>query len=205
LSPDIEADLRAEAAARGMDVGALITNAVQADLPETATTVNTIRVPSRDRSAEMAWASSPDSRFFGKWVVLEGRQVVASGSNPKQLYEEVRARGLSSPFLIFVSPEEHAPFGGGWIDRLSSLDFDADFAHEKNDAGILVPVRLNHRGRSVELSARLDTGAADCLFDRFYADIRGLPDAGLERSYRTVTGSFQAFGHEVMIETLGLR
>jgi hypothetical protein len=34
----------------------------------------------------MEWASSPDARFLGKWVVLEGGQVVASGSNPKQLY-----------------------------------------------------------------------------------------------------------------------
>ena len=114
LSPDIEAGLRAEADARGMDVDALIATAVQAWLRET-TPVHTTRVPSRDRSAEMAWASSPDAQFFGKWVVLEGRQVVASGSNPKQLYEDVRARGLSSPFLIFVSPDEQTPFSGGWI------------------------------------------------------------------------------------------
>jgi hypothetical protein len=58
----------------------------------------------------------------------------------------------------------------------------------------------------VELRARLDTGAADCLFDRFYADILGLPESGVERYYRTVTGSFQqAFGYEVTIETLGLQ
>lgn len=88
---------------------------------------------------------------------------------------------------------------------MSSLEFDADFGYEENSAGILIPIRLAHNGRSVELSARLDTGAADCLFDRFYADILNLPDAGVERSYRTVTGSFHAFGHEITIETLGLR
>ena len=115
LTPDIEAGLRAEAAARGMEVDALIATAVRAYLRETPT-VSAIRVSSRDRSAEMAWASNPDAQFVGKWVVLEGRQVVASGSNPKQLYEDVRARGLSSPFLIFVSPDEQAPFAGGWID-----------------------------------------------------------------------------------------
>ena len=91
------------------------------------------------------------------------------------------------------------------MDRLSSLDFDADLSYEEGAAGILVPVRLIHDDRSVELSARLDTGAADCLFDRSYADMLGLPDGGLARTYRTVTGSFQAFGHEVTIETLGLR
>jgi hypothetical protein len=119
LSPDIEARLRrlrAEADARGMDVNALIATAVQAWLRETTMPLQTTQVPSRDRSAEMAWASSPDAQFFGKWIVLEGRQVVASGSNPKQLYEDVRAKGLSSPFLIFVSPDEQSPFAGGWID-----------------------------------------------------------------------------------------
>ncbi len=118
LAPDIEAGLRAEAAARGMGVDMLIATAVKAYLGETA--IPSIpaprRVPSRARSAEMAWASSPDAQFSGKWVVLEGGQVIASGSNPKQLYEEVRQRGISSPFLIFVSPDEQEPFAGGWVD-----------------------------------------------------------------------------------------
>jgi hypothetical protein len=56
----------------------------------------------------------------------------------------------------------------------------------------------------VELRARLDMGPSDCLFDRFYSDIFGLPDSGVERKYRTVAGSFKAFGHEVTVETLGL-
>ena len=70
--------------------------------------------------------SSPDVQFFGKWVVLEGGHVVASGSNPKQLYEDVRANGISSPFLIYVSadrvsadrisPNVQEHFAGGWID-----------------------------------------------------------------------------------------
>jgi hypothetical protein len=88
---------------------------------------------------------------------------------------------------------------------LISLDFDANLEYEETAAGILVPIRLIHGDRSVELRARLDTGAADCLFDRFYADILGLPDSGVEGRYRTVAGSFQAFGHEVTIETRGLQ
>lgn len=64
----------------------------------------------------MAWAARPDAQFFGQWVVLEGQQVVASGSNPRLLYEKALAKGRSSPFVIFVSPDEQAPFAGGWID-----------------------------------------------------------------------------------------
>ncbi len=118
LAADVEAELRAEAAARGMDVDLLIATAVKAYLREA--TVQPVpasrQVPSRDRSAEMAWAARPDAQFIGKWVVLEGSDVVASGSSPKPLYEDVRAKGVSSPFLIFVSPDEHEPFAGGWID-----------------------------------------------------------------------------------------
>jgi hypothetical protein len=118
LASDIEGELRAEAAARGMDVDALITTAVKAYLREVPKQLVTAsrRAPSRDRSAEMAWAASPDVRFIGKWDVLEGSQVLASGSNPKRLYEDVREKGVSSPFLIFVSSDEHEPFAGGWID-----------------------------------------------------------------------------------------
>jgi hypothetical protein len=118
LAPEIEAGLRAEAAARGIDVDALIATAVKAYLGHepSAPAPKSRRIPRRDRSAEMAWAASPDERFFGKWVVLEGGQVVDTDSNPKRLYGDVRAKGYSSPFLIFVSPGEHEPFVGGWID-----------------------------------------------------------------------------------------
>jgi hypothetical protein len=117
LAPDIEAGLRAEAAARGMNVDALVATAVKAYLREAPRPVPaSCRAPSRDRSAEMAWAAGPDAQFIGKWVVLEGSQVVAGGSNPKRLYEDARAMGVSSPFLIFVSSDQHESFAGGWID-----------------------------------------------------------------------------------------
>jgi hypothetical protein len=88
LAPDIEARLRTAAAARGMNVDTLIVAAVRSYLREAPAPPVSGQAPSRDRSAEMAWAASPDAQFFGKWVVLEGSQVVASGSNPKQLYED---------------------------------------------------------------------------------------------------------------------
>lgn len=115
LAPEIEAGIRAEAAALGISVDALIAGAVKAFLRD-GTTAAARRVSSRDRSAEMAWASHPDAQFIGKWVVLQGAQVVATGSDPKQLYEDVRAKGDHSPFLIFVSPDEQEPFAGGWLD-----------------------------------------------------------------------------------------
>ena len=90
------------------------------------------------------------------------------------------------------------------MDRLTSPEFDSELHYEETPAGILIPIRLTHGNRSVELRARLDTGAADCIFDDSYAAILGLPDSGIQREYRTVAGSFKAHGHEVTIETLGL-
>ncbi len=117
LAPEIEAGLRAEAAARGVSLDVLIATAVKAWLREgTGTPTVFPAALSNNRSAEIAWAANPDARFAGKWVVLHGNEVIASGSNPKRLYEEVRARGESSPFLIFVSSDNHEPFAGGWID-----------------------------------------------------------------------------------------
>ena len=117
LAPDVEAGLRAEAAALGLTVDALIATAVKAYLREEATVVPAARrVASRDRSAEMAWAANPDAQFVGKWVVLQGDRVIASGPNPKRLYDDARENGDASPFLIFVSPDASKPFAGGWID-----------------------------------------------------------------------------------------
>jgi hypothetical protein len=57
------------------------------------------------------------------------------------------------------------------MDRLTSINFDTDLEYKETAAGILVPIRLIHGARSVELSARLDTGAADCMFDISYAEV----------------------------------
>ena len=59
----------------------------------------------------------------------------------------------------------------------------------------MVPVELIRADERVQLKALLDTGASDCLFDIPYADILGIDlRMGFDRSYRTVAGSFRAFG-----------
>jgi hypothetical protein len=88
---------------------------------------------------------------------------------------------------------------------LTKVEFDVRYNYEEADSGILLPVRLVFASQQVELRARLDTGASDCIFDAHYADLLGIEiTSGLERAYRTVTGSFRAFGHEVTLMTLGL-
>ena len=116
LSPDVEAGLRSEAAARGISVDTLLVSALDSYLAKTPALRGGGLVPYNERRAEMAWSEKPLPQYRGKWVVLEGDAVVASGPNPSEIYEQARSIGISSPFLIYVPSEEQEPFAGGWLD-----------------------------------------------------------------------------------------
>jgi hypothetical protein len=115
LTPEMEANLTAEAAARGISIEGLFAEALNAYLGKSQSP-DMRRVPFQDRRAEMRWVAHPDPQYVGKWVVLEGARVIASSSEPVNLYEEVRSKGILSPFLVFVPPEDHRPLLPGWLD-----------------------------------------------------------------------------------------
>jgi hypothetical protein len=86
-----------------------------------------------------------------------------------------------------------------------SLDFGAYYRHADTIDGIEVPIALSNGRQSVELFRKLDTGAANCIFERRYAEILGLDvESGWLQRFRTVAGSFGAYQHEVTIQTLGI-
>ncbi len=86
---------------------------------------------------------------------------------------------------------------------MTPFQFRSTYSYEESESGILVPVSLTSGSLSVEMKARLDTGASDCLFDRSYAEMLGIyAEAGFRRTYQTVAGSFVAFGHEVSVRLL---
>jgi hypothetical protein len=59
--------------------------------------------------------------------------------------------------------------------------------------------------QKVELIARLDTGAAHCIFERRYGEELELDvESGLPQRFRTMAGSFVAYQHEVILHTLGI-
>jgi len=71
--------------------------------------------------------------------------------------------------------------------------------------GINVPITLSIGGQTVGLIAKLDTGAANCNFERKYAEILGLEiESGPLQRFRTVAGSFAAYRHEVTMQTFGI-
>jgi hypothetical protein len=85
-----------------------------------------------------------------------------------------------------------------------SIDFD--FSHHYHvDEGIEVPMALRVGNQSVDLIAKVDTGATHCIFDRRYAVLLGLDvESGRLQTFRTVTGSFPTYEHEVTLQTLGI-
>lgn len=53
--------------------------------------------------------------------------------------------------------------------------------------------------------ASLDTGASHCLFARVYAEGLGLPfESGQRLTFATANSRFDAFGHELTIDVLGI-
>ena len=86
-----------------------------------------------------------------------------------------------------------------------SLDFDTSHRYIQAIDGIDVSTTHSVGRQSVELLAKLDTGAAHCIFERRYADVLGLDvESGRFQRFRTVAGSFSAYQHEVTIQTLGI-
>jgi hypothetical protein len=86
-----------------------------------------------------------------------------------------------------------------------SMEFSFSHHYSSSAEGIEVPVTLGSGGQSVDLLAKLDTGAAYCIFDRRYAEMLGInPESGRLQHFRTATGSFAAYEHEVVLQVLGI-
>jgi hypothetical protein len=57
----------------------------------------------------------------------------------------------------------------------------------------------------VRIAASIDTGATFCIFRNELAEALGLAPASAPlKRFRTATGSFEAFGHDVEISVLGV-
>ena len=68
-----------------------------------------------------------------------------------------------------------------------------------------MPVEIKSAVTKVEALAKIDTGSDFCVFQQTVADQLGLDIERGERMWIwTVNGRFQAFGHEVEIDVLGV-
>lgn len=82
-----------------------------------------------------------------------------------------------------------------------------DVLHEYNtlEIGIVVPAILKLGIDSVEVKAKIDTGAAFCVFERVHGLRLGLEiETGIPLRIMTATGTFDAFGHTINLSVLGI-
>ncbi len=71
---------------------------------------------SQDESDEkfqkaLKWVDENRKEYDGQFVLLEGDNLLACGTDPKRLYDEARKRGIRAPFVKRVKAEV-LPFGG---------------------------------------------------------------------------------------------
>jgi hypothetical protein len=84
-----------------------------------------------------------------------------------------------------------------------SLNFSAAYDYSASPA-ISLPTKLFFGQRSVTFDAFVDTGSTFCIFKRGLGESLGLQvEAGKPIHVSTVMGGFEAFGHDLRLETLG--
>jgi len=84
------------------------------------------------------------------------------------------------------------------------LGFSERHIYDSRLEGITVPAVLTIGKNRVELLAKIDTGASDCLFEREYGEALGLRvEGGVRKTYSTANSRFEAYGHELSIHVLG--
>jgi uncharacterized protein DUF5678 len=64
------------------------------------------------RAQHLAWLKSHREEYAGKYVALDGDRLVGSGSSIREAHEQALREGVDHPFLVHVSSENEAPFGG---------------------------------------------------------------------------------------------
>jgi len=85
------------------------------------------------------------------------------------------------------------------------LDFARVYDYTGEDESIVIPVVLRSGGNEVHVAASVDTGASFCLFGTEIAEALGLNlTSGIRKRFRTANSSFDAYGHGVELDALGL-
>src|SRR5438067_7688255 len=85
------------------------------------------------------------------------------------------------------------------------LPFSIEHEYKDLPDGITIPATVTSGSYEVAADAKLDTGSAVCLFSRKTGMLLGLNiESGLYKPLGSLTGTIDAYGHEVTLTTLGI-
>ena len=85
------------------------------------------------------------------------------------------------------------------------LHFEKFLEYDTALTGISLDVTLKLSDKTVFLTAKIDTGADHCIFERQFGEQLGLNiENGIPQRFSTATGTFRAFGHNITLLTTDL-
>ncbi|MBS1792095.1 MAG: hypothetical protein JST85_30595 [Acidobacteria bacterium] len=64
------------------------------------------------RAQHLAWLKAHREQYAGQYVALDGDHLAGSGTTMREAHEQAQRQGVAQPFLVHVSSEQDAPFGG---------------------------------------------------------------------------------------------
>ena len=85
------------------------------------------------------------------------------------------------------------------------LNFGLRHSYDSLESGITIEAVLRRGAATINCTAKVDTGAQVCLFEREIGEFLGIEiERGLGTELSTLTGTMRAYGHEIILETLGV-
>lgn len=85
---------------------------------------------------------------------------------------------------------------------MKQVSFDQEHQYADDDDGIPLEVTLSYAGYEIDVWAKVDPGAAACLFSNEVGQKLGIPiEQGIPKRLGGLSGSLEAFGHEVTLQT----
>jgi hypothetical protein len=88
------------------------------------------------------------------------------------------------------------------LKKMKQLNFAEEYHYQDDDEGIPLRVMLRYGDQAVRVTAIVDTGSAVCLFSQEAGLALGVPiEQGIPNRLGSLTGSLEAFGHEVILQT----
>lgn len=89
---------------------------------------------------------------------------------------------------------------------MKQLSFSGEYHYPEHPDGITIPVLLSSGDLTIRVAAKVDTGAAACLFRHEEGvKLKLTIEQGMPTVFSSLAGSIEAFGHEVTMQTVQLR
>ncbi|NOT60112.1 MAG: hypothetical protein HOP19_07790 [Acidobacteria bacterium] len=84
---------------------------------------------------------------------------------------------------------------------MKQINYSEEIRYRDDETGIPIEIELFYAGNHVTVTAKVDCGSAVCLFSNEDGHDLGIPvEQGIPKRLSGLTGSLDAFGHEVVIQ-----